>query len=126
MRGCCTVGSRADLHLPSTLLGFLLFLRRLFLAGLTQGLSGLPLRLRNFFLMLDSELWGPKGGRGTLSRAQSPRAPAVLPGNTTPCSTLTPQREGPSPPRHCSGSPSQRHPGLPPNAAPGSGVSQDR
>lgn len=43
-------------HLPSTQLCFFLFLRRLFLAGFTQGLSGFPLLLRNFFLTLDSEL----------------------------------------------------------------------
>lgn len=44
---------------PSPPLGFLLPLRLLLLAGLTQGLSGFPFLLRNLFLILDSELWGP-------------------------------------------------------------------
>ena len=42
--------------LPSAGQGFFLLLRLLFLAGLIQGLSGFPFLLRNFFLMLDSEL----------------------------------------------------------------------
>lgn len=52
---------RAAPGLPSTEQGFFLLLRLLFLAGLIQGLSGFPFLLRNFFLTLDSELWG--GGR---------------------------------------------------------------
>lgn len=43
-------------RLPSMLLCLFLLLRRLFLAGLTHGLSGFPFLLRSFFLMLDSEL----------------------------------------------------------------------
>ena len=81
--------------LPSTLLGFLLFLRLLFRAGLTQGLSGLPLLLRNFFLMLDSELWEPKGRQEMLSRGPRARVlPSCFLGTRNSYSTLTLQLEG--------------------------------
>lgn len=67
--------------LPSTEQGFFLLLRLLFLAGLIQGLSGFPFLLRNFFLMLDSELWGAGGGQKRRVWAQGAEAlaPAVWP-----------------------------------------------
>lgn len=51
----------STLCLPSVLLGFFLLLLLLFRAGLIQALSAFPLLLRNFFLVLDSELWRTKG-----------------------------------------------------------------
>ena len=79
---------RAAPCLPNTEQGFFLLLRLLFLAGLIQGLSGFPFLLRNFFLTLDSELWGV--GRGQKGRAWAPGAGAPAPSVWPPLTRKTP------------------------------------
>ena len=72
--------------LPSTEQGFFLLLRLLFLAGLIQGLSGFPFLLRNFFLTLDSELWGGGEDRNAEHGLQAQRLQLL------PCGQHSPAR----------------------------------